>query len=300
VAERSGITDAYERAGWIPSRSFRCLDFDWSVRTNDPQLARSLSCLYEACVVGDDVAERHVFTLCRHETPESDSVSLDRDGRTIVRAVPADLAIARLVWEVNKGVTDEPKNKLLLHAAAAEWDGRVVLIAGPEGSGKSTLVAALVRSGLRYVTDETVAVDVPGATIDPYPKPIALDSAAIQSLGELTDVVGPRPEIGLEQGLVAAQAIRADAITESRGLAALVVLSSYRARATLSAQSVTRAEAAIALAEQAFNFSALGPRRLETIARLVRSSDCYRLEMGDIGIAQEVVLELFDRAVGVA
>jgi ABC-type thiamine transport system ATPase subunit len=299
VADRSGLTDACDGPGWVRSRCFRCLDFDWSLLTNDPQLAQWLSYLYEACVVGDNAGEAHVFTLRRHETPEPASVSLDRDGRSILRQVPPDLAIARLVWEVNRGVVDEARNKLLLHAAAAERDGRVVLIAGPEGSGKSTLVAALVRSGLRYMTDETVAVEVPGATIEPYPKPIALDGAALESLN-LTSVVPTRTEIGLEHGLVAAQAIRADAITQSKGLAALVVFPTYRAGAPSSARSVTRAEAAIALADQAFNFWALGPGRLEAIAAVVRGSDCCGLDMGDVGIAQEVVLELFDRAVGVS
>jgi hypothetical protein len=294
----SGVTEASGGARWARSRSFRCLDFDWSLRTNDPQLADSVSYLYEGCAVGDDIAEPQVFTLCRGEALDPASVSLDRDGRTVLQAVHPELALARLVWEVNRGVVDETKNKLLLHAAAAERGGRVMLIAGPEGSGKSTLVAALVRSGFRYVTDETVALDVPGATIYPYPKPIALDGSAIQSLGDVAHVVRPRPEIGLEQGLVAAQAIHDDAITESRGLGALVVFPSPRDGALPSAQSITRAEAAIALAEQALNFCALGPGRLETIAGVVRASHCYRLDVGDVGIAQDVVVELFDRAVG--
>jgi hypothetical protein len=41
-----------------------------------------------------------------------------------------------------------------LHAAALERDGAVLLLAGPSGVGKSTLVYAAVRAGLRVLTED--------------------------------------------------------------------------------------------------------------------------------------------------
>lgn len=41
-----------------------------------------------------------------------------------------------------------------LHAAALERDGRVLLLAGPSGVGKSTLVYAALRAGLRVRTED--------------------------------------------------------------------------------------------------------------------------------------------------
>jgi hypothetical protein len=41
-----------------------------------------------------------------------------------------------------------------LHAAALERDGRVLLLAGPSGVGKSTLVYAAMRAGLRVLTED--------------------------------------------------------------------------------------------------------------------------------------------------
>jgi hypothetical protein len=202
-----------------------------------------------------------------------------RDGRAILRRAPVDLAIAQVAWEVNRGVVEESNDRLLLHAAAAEDSGRVVILAGPEASGKSTLVDALVRSGLRYITDEAVAVTRPLARIEPYPKPIALHDRESE----------PR--------LVPAHAIRRDAVAISGGDPRLLMfLAGYRPGRATAARAIPRAEAAVALAEQAFNFRELGPGRLDAIAEVVSACDCYRLEVGDLDTGCRLVLDLFDAA----
>jgi hypothetical protein len=276
----------------------RCLGFEWSILTNDPALDECITSLYETCIDRKPGPARHVFILRRHVS--SASVSLYRDGKAILRRAPDGLAIAQLVWEVNRGVVEEAGNRLLLHAAAAERDGRIVLLAGPEGSGKSTLVTALVCSGLQYLTDETVAVETPAGTITPYPKPIALHCDALESLRAW----GARfpPELLSEGGerLVPVQGIRSDAVAQPDLLArVLVLLSRSRPGRAAAARSIPRAEAAIALAGQAFNFRELGPGRLDVIADVVRACDCYRLDVGDVDTTSRLVLDLFDTGVTV-
>jgi hypothetical protein len=269
-----------ESAGFRYSHRLRCVDFEWSILGNDSTLVAFIEYLYESSLVGSAGPAKHVFVVRRHTNVSSAPVSLYRDGHAVLRRVPEDLAVAQLAWEVNRGVVEEAGNRMLLHAAAAERDGRIVILAGPEGSGKSTLVAALVRSGLRYVTDETVAVPLPVGTIVPYPKPIALH------------------ETEQCQRLVPPQAIRPDAVATSGGNARLLVLlAGYQPGSGPIARSISRAEAAVALAAQAFNFRDLGPGRLDALAEVVRACDCYRLEVGDLDGACRLVLDLFESAV---
>jgi hypothetical protein len=282
--------------GWVRSHRMQCVGFDWSLRANQAALVDYATYLYEACLVKDVSPATHEFILRSHTNSEMMSVSLYRDGRAILRRIPPGLAIARLVWEVNCGVVEETRDRLLLHAAAAARDGKIVLLAGPEGSGKSTLVTALVHSGLQYVTDETVAVDVPGATIVPYPKPIALDRSSLEALDGEPSVARSPLEEGSGQRLVPAQAIRGDAIAQRGGVARLLVLPSYRPGHQTAAHSLPRSEAAVALAEQAFNFRQFGRGRLDALADVVRRCDCYRLEVGDLAAARDVVLDLLERA----
>lgn len=50
----------------------------------------------------------------------------------------------------------ERRERYCLHAGCLALDGGGVLIAGPTGSGKSTLTLALVRAGLGFVSDDLV------------------------------------------------------------------------------------------------------------------------------------------------
>jgi hypothetical protein len=280
---------------WVYSPRLRCVGYEWSILTNDPLLVDSVTSLYEACLDGEPGPAGDVFILYRHTDADATSVSVDRNDRAILHRAPAELAIAHLVWHVNRGVVADAGNRLLLHAAAAERDGKVVLIAGPEGSGKSTLVTALVCSGLQYVTDETVAIEVPATTIAPYPKPIAVDRVALESLGRLFPIVPSSLEAG-DQWLIPPQAIRPGAVAPSNGSARVLVLPAYRPGQDTAARSIPRGEAAAALAEQSFNFHALGPGRLDVIAEVLRGCDCYRLDVGDLGAACRLVLDRFNRA----
>jgi GTPase SAR1 family protein len=294
--QRNRLEVACDNAGWTHSRRLRCLGFEWSTLTNDPALDDCITSLYEACIDGRSGPAPHVFILRRHAS--SESVSLYRDGHAILRRAPDGLAIAQLVWAVNRGVVEEAGNRLLLHAAAAERDGRIVLLAGPEGSGKSTLVTALVCSGFTYLTDETVAIEMPAGTIAPYPKPIALHDDALGSLRALGAGLPEAVVSGGGERLVPAQGIRSDAVAQSgRHARVLVLLSASRPGRAVAARSIPRAEAAIALAEQAFNFRELGPGRMNVLADAVRACDCYRLDVGDIDTARRLVLDLFDTAV---
>jgi hypothetical protein len=288
------IEDSRPATGWVYSPRFRCVAFEWSIVTNDPVLVDRVISLYQACLEGKPGPARDVFTLARQATSNTASVSVYRNDQAILHAAPADLAIAHLVWHVNRGVVEEAGKRLLLHAAAAERDGKVVLVAGPEGSGKSTLVAALVRVGFQYVTDETVAVELPATTIAPYPKPIALDRGSLRALGNLIPAASAL-EGASEQLLVPPQAIRPHAIAEAGKVPRLLVLPSYRPGSKTAARPIARAEAAVALAEQAFNFRAYGSGRLDAITAVVRACDCYQLDVGQLEAACQLVVELFEQ-----
>ncbi|MBV8896022.1 MAG: hypothetical protein JO051_05910, partial [Acidobacteriaceae bacterium] len=62
---------------------------------------------------------------------------------------------------------------LFVHAGVVAWNGQAILIPGRSFAGKSTLVAALVRSGAIYYSDEYAVIDSRGR-VHPYLKPISL------------------------------------------------------------------------------------------------------------------------------
>jgi hypothetical protein len=56
------------------------------------------------------------------------------------------------------------------------WRGRAILLPGASRSGKSTLVAALLRAGARYYSDE-YAVLGPDGLVYPFARPLSIRSA---------------------------------------------------------------------------------------------------------------------------
>lgn len=77
----------------------------------------------------------------------------------------------------------ERSPRLLLHAGAVERDGAVVLFPGESGTGKSTTVAACVRHGFGYLTDEMVALDLDAGAVRGWPRPIMLTPWSLAAVG---------------------------------------------------------------------------------------------------------------------
>jgi hypothetical protein len=63
--------------------------------------------------------------------------------------------------------------RVFVHAGVVGWKGRAIVLPGRSFTGKSTLVAALVRHGATYLSDEYAVFDSRGR-VHPYPRPLGL------------------------------------------------------------------------------------------------------------------------------
>jgi hypothetical protein len=93
------------------------------------------------------------------------------------RARTADLAeaLAVLESEIRYGVATAAPRRTFVHAGVVGWKGRAIVVPGPSRSGKTTLVAALVKAGASYLSDEYAVLDVHGR-VHPFPKPLSVRS----------------------------------------------------------------------------------------------------------------------------
>jgi hypothetical protein len=62
---------------------------------------------------------------------------------------------------------------VFVHAGVVGWKGQAIVIPGRSYSGKSTLVAELVRAGATYYSDEYAVLDARGR-VHPFSKPLEL------------------------------------------------------------------------------------------------------------------------------
>jgi HprK-related kinase A len=204
------------------------------------------------------------------------------------------LALAYLVWQINQRAVAESGARLLLHAAAAARDESAVLLPAPSGAGKSTLVAGLVAAGFEYLTDDVCALDANGSCAVPYPKPIAIATPAVRELFDRPGaplITGERSRFVGEEAFLSAADL--GGTIASRAVAAsLVVVPAYRAGAATRLEPLSRAEAAVLLAEQSFNFNELGGAGLFAIGELVRGCTCHRLTYSDLAAGVACISEL--------
>lgn len=129
-----------------------------------------------------------------HEPPDDGAAGRFRvvvDGMTRTGSLEAAEVTASMLDQLDLVLIDHAAG-LRFHAGAAERDGRVVVVMGESGQGKSTLTAGLVRAGWSYVTDELVAIEPTTLAAHGYARPFDLDDTSREML--------ERPEADLVTG----------------------------------------------------------------------------------------------------
>lgn len=70
--------------------------------------------------------------------------------------------VRQLAQDVELWVAETAERLVFVHAGVVAVDGCAIVIPGPSRAGKSTLVAALVRAGAEYLSDEFAPLDAHG------------------------------------------------------------------------------------------------------------------------------------------
>jgi len=101
------------------------------------------------------------------------------DAMRLARSLAVPEVLRALDSDMQLYVAAGARRRLFVHAGVVGWRGRAIVIPGRSMSGKSTLVAALIKAGATYYSDEYAVFDEQGR-VHPYPKALSLrdDSAA--------------------------------------------------------------------------------------------------------------------------
>jgi hypothetical protein len=91
----------------------------------------------------------------------------------LVRSLDLEEVLDAFPSYMHLHIAEAAPRRLFVHAGVVGWQGKAILVPGRSHSGKSTLVAALVRAGATYYSDEYAVLDERGR-VHPYPKPLSL------------------------------------------------------------------------------------------------------------------------------
>ena len=190
---------------------------------------------------------------------------------------PDDL-LDELELEIRHHVALHARGRLFIHAGVVGVDGVAVVIPGASHSGKTTLVAELVRAGAKYYSDEYAVVD-PTGSVHPYAKPLS-----VRGSGEAP---GPAASVPVPAASTGDDPIRAG----------LIVITEYRSGAEWVGRRGSRGQGALALVQHTV---AARPRPADTFHAAVQLTQQAQTVAGPRGEASQVVGSLIEMAQSVS
>lgn len=177
-----------------------------------------------------------------------------------------------LIRELDDTVIRCLRGWFAVHAGTVGWRGRALLIPGVSHAGKSSLVAALLRRGATYYSDEYAMIDAEGM-VHPYPRPVLLRYG------------GPYQEPMLPT------ALNAKAGQEPAPVGWIFKVQ-YAAGGVWNVEPMEQSGAVFALLQNTPHLLADAPEMMTYFQRAVQSAQGFHGERGEAGDAAERILQI--------
>lgn len=174
----SARTGRIDRLGWRAGTCFDAYGLRVGVRTNAPalldRLGPHLPPGWRSCA-SPLVDEIFSVWVDPGDTRRPSRVYAGQSRR--VRTADLAHAFAVLESEIRQSVAAGAEHRTFVHAGVVGWRGRAIVIPGRSRSGKTTLVAELVKAGALYLSDEFAVLDSRGR-VHSFAKPLSIRGAS--------------------------------------------------------------------------------------------------------------------------
>ena len=167
-----------DRLGWAVGFSLKSYGVRIGIRSNDPsaldRVCRHLPSEWENA--SSSVVDRVYSILIGGKGPRANVRRLNLlygDHVQLARSLDLDSVFETFESDLRLFVAELAKHRVFVHAGVVGWKGKAIVIPGRSYSGKSTLVAELVRAGATYYSDEYAVLDSRGR-VHPFSKPLEL------------------------------------------------------------------------------------------------------------------------------
>jgi hypothetical protein len=262
--------DKIDRLGWAAGISFTSYGVRVGVRVNNPEILDRLTDRFppgwkpsRALVV------ERLYSLIVGGTGLRPNIRrfniLYGNVEKLLRTHDLDEFLEVFESDLKLHVAAGARRRVFVHAGVVGWNGKAILIPGRSFSGKTTLVAELVRAGATYYSDEYAVLDINGR-VHPYARPLSVrqNGSRVKQTPEM---------LGGETGTTP---LRIE----------LVIVSSYKPGARWRPKRLSIAEGALALIENTVSIQRQPATVLSTLQRAIPNTTVLK---GAHSEAREVV-----------
>jgi hypothetical protein len=214
--------------------------------------------------------------------------------RKVVYRNPSLVDVARYaLWDVQYHATQNIRAFVALHAGAVANADSSLVLPGPMESGKSTLVASLLKTGWSYLSDEVAALDPVTGRVYPFPKYLYLDQTSVDVFPGLDGRLEDRDERsrGRLDRTVRPEDLGAG-VSGPLPPRAVVFLSRDR-QGSPRLIPIASAEAVKQMADNCFNLHRYGDRGVVLLSKVATRSEAFRLEGGTAQERAKLLTERF-------
>ncbi|HVX40729.1 MAG TPA: hypothetical protein VHB25_14260 [Gemmatimonadaceae bacterium] len=198
--------DAWDTRATSATRIYVSHGVSVGVRTNDPSLLDRVADCFPPDSVESPSAEADAwYSIVRSPAQHASYAryELFRDEQKLNEGLRLAPLLDRMDAAIRVDVGRRAPEQLFVHAGAVAWNGRVIVLPGRSGAGKTTLVAALVRAGAAYCSDEYAVLDRRGY-VHPYPRRLSMRQGGNRRVrwSAVTDLGGEQADAPLPVGAV--------------------------------------------------------------------------------------------------
>jgi HprK-related kinase A len=196
-----------------------------------------------------------------------------------------DQAYALYEWALNWAIASNANQYLILHSAVVERGGRVLLLPGPPGSGKSTLTAGLVMRGWRLFSDELTLIEPASRRVAPLPRPVSLKNESLPAIRSFApDAIIGEIAHNTQKGSVGHMKPRRDDVLRQREGAGpgWIVFPKFTEGAAAELAPRGKPDTLLELGRNAFNYHMHRGAGFEALADFVDRSGCYDFRFGSL------------------
>jgi energy-coupling factor transporter ATP-binding protein EcfA2 len=271
-----------DRVGWAAGTCIDAYGARIGIRVNCPSLLDRVQTLLPPGwkpLAGPRVDELHSLVLGGQTRTQARAYNLVYWGiARRARTLNLDEALAVLEADLRLNVAAAATRRVFVHAGVVAHRGRAIVLPGRSGAGKSTLVAALLRAGATYYSDEFAVLDARGR-VYPFAKPLSLRD----------------PEGGGARSVTAEQLGSASGVRPLR--TGLVALTSYRPSGRWRPARLTPGGALMSLLAHTVPVRRRPEESLRSLTAMVEPAIVLKSPRGEAGALASLLLEQVDALV---